>query len=93
MVTLKEKTEKEVQKEAEKEAKSKVERLKNEERLKKEKEAKKEEGLNALLGCSTLADGFKLLKESFGKKPKPTNKEKEIIEKFKNQFKNSQKEI
>jgi len=29
-----------------------------------------------------LADGFKLLKDSFGKKPKPTEEEKEIIKKF-----------
>lgn len=78
---------KKVQEEAEKEAKLKVERLENEKRLKKEKEAKKEEGLNSLLDCTTLAYGFRLLKESFGKKPNPTNKEKEIIEKFKNRFK------
>lgn len=54
------------------------------EALNQEKEAKKQEGLNTLLQCKTLADGFKLLKESFGKKPKPTNDEKEVIQKFKN---------
>ncbi len=48
------------------------------------KAQKKQDGLNALLDCKTLADGFKLLKDSFGKKTKPTSEEKEIIKKFKN---------
>ena len=43
------------------------------------KAQKKEDGLNALLNSKTLADGFKLLKDSFGKKPKPSKEEKEII--------------
>lgn len=74
--------------EAQKEAQAEAEKKKKEqEELKKqqqqeEKEKKKQEGLNALLDCKTLAEGFKLLKDSFGKKPKPTNKEKEIIQKF-----------
>ena len=66
--------------EADKKAKEEADRAK----AKAEKEAKKQEGLNALLDCKTLADGFKLLKDSFGKKPKPTNEEKEIIKKFMN---------
>ena len=61
------------------------------EREKKEAEElkaqKKQDGLNALLNCKTLADGFKLLKDSFGKKPKPTDEEKEIIKKFMNRQK------
>jgi len=80
--------EKEAKEKAEKEAKKKAEseRLAKEEALKKEKEQKKSEGLNALLDCKTLPEGFKLLKDSFGKKPKPSSEEKAIIEKFKKKF-------
>ena len=80
--------EKEAKEKADQEAKDKAEgeRLAKEESLKKEKEAKKSEGLNALLDCKTLADGFKLLKDSFGKKPKPSSEEKVIIEQFKKKF-------
>ena len=76
--------EKEAKEKADQEAKDKAEseRLAKEEALKKEKEQKKSEGLSALLDCKTLADGFKLLKDSFGKKPKPSSEEKEIIKKF-----------
>ena len=65
-----------------KQDKERKEREKKE--LEEAKAKKKQEGLNALLDCKTLADGFKLLKDSFGKKPKPTNEEKEIIKKFMN---------
>jgi len=71
-------------------------RAEEQEALMREKEAKKQEVLNALLECKTLADGFKLLKDSFGKKPKPTEEEKAIIEEFYRQQKtlsNSDKKV
>ncbi len=77
--------EKEQKLELEKKAKEEAQRNRDIEQkvLQEEKEKKKEEGLIALLDCKTLAEGFKLLKDSFGKKPNPSNEEKEIIEKFK----------
>ena len=84
----KERSEAEAKERAEAEHRAKVEEAR------KEKEQKKQEGLNALLDCKTLPDGFKLLKESFGKKPKPTNEEKEIIQKyFKKQKKLSKSDL
>jgi colicin import membrane protein len=85
--------EKEAKEKADQEAKEKAEseRLAKEEALKKEKEQKKSEGLSALLDCKTLADGFKLLGNSFGQKPKPTEEEKKIIIEFKNKHKNLSK--
>ncbi|MEA2048591.1 MAG: hypothetical protein U9O64_09130 [Campylobacterota bacterium] len=41
--------------------------------------------------CKTLAEGFKLLKDSFGKKPKPTAEQKEVIQKFYNKQRNLSK--
>lgn len=80
--------------EAEAKERAEAERIAKVEEARKEKEQKKQEGLNALLDCKTLADGFKLLKESFGKKPKPTNEEKEMIQKyFKKQKKLSRSDL
>jgi len=89
------KTQKEL--EAQKEAQAKAEqKRKEEEELKKQqekekKEEKKQDGLNKLLDCKTIPDGFKLLKDSFGKKPKPTNEEKKIIEEFYKKMSKKQK--
>lgn len=52
------------------------------ERLQNEKKAKAQEGLAKLLDCEDLTDGFKLLKDSLGKKPKPSSEQKKIIESF-----------
>jgi len=79
----KKKAEEEEQKRLKKE-KEEQERLKEQERLQNEKKAKAQEGLSQLLECETLAEGFKLLKDSLGKKPKPTAEEKEIIKSFRN---------
>ncbi|MBA1419720.1 MAG: type III-B CRISPR module RAMP protein Cmr6 [Epsilonproteobacteria bacterium] len=73
--------------EAEKKAREEAQR----EKEKADKEAKKEEGLNALLDCKTLADGFKLLKDSFGKKPKLTAEETKIVQQYYNKQKNLSK--
>lgn len=81
-----EKQEEKARKEREKEEKEKQEK-----KAREDKEKKKEEGLSALLECKTLAEGFKLLKDSFGKKPKPSNEEKAIIQKYFNQQKNLSK--
>ncbi|NKQ41264.1 MAG: type III-B CRISPR module RAMP protein Cmr6 [Sulfurovum sp.] len=51
------------------------------------KKSKANEGINTLLKCNTLAEGFKLLKDSFGKNPNPTKEQKEIILAFKKQHK------
>jgi len=87
----KEQTEEERREEERALAQSLKEKKEREEKAKREakeaKEKQKEEGLNALLDCKTLPEGFKLLKDSFGKKPKPSSEEREIIEKFKKKFK------
>ena len=63
-----------------------------EERKKREEKAKKAaEGINALLDCKTTAEGFKLLKELFGVKPKPTAEQKKVIEQFYKKQKNLSK--
>ena len=51
---------------------------------KEEKTQKAENGISKLLECKTLAEGFKLLKDSFVTKPKPTPEQKEIIQQFYN---------
>lgn len=77
----KKKAEEEEQKRLKKE-KEEEERLKEQKRQQNAKKAKAQEGLSQLLECKTLAEGFKLLKDSLGKKPKPTVEEKEIIKSF-----------
>ena len=89
------KTQEEIKAQKEAEAKAiqqkKEEEERKKEQQKREREEKKQKGLNALLDCKTIPEGFKLLKDSFGKKPKPTNEEKEIIEEFYNKMKKKQK--
>ena len=89
------KTKKELEAQKEEEAKAIQQKKEKEEqereRKKLEREKNKQEGLNALLDCKTIPEGFKLLKDSFGKKPKPTNEEKEIIEEFYNKMSKKQK--
>jgi len=89
------KTQEEIKAQKEAEAKAiqqkKEEEERKKEQQKREREEKKQKGLNALLDCKTIPEGFKLLKDSFGKKPKPTNEEKEIIEEFYNKMKKNQK--
>jgi len=63
-------------------------RLQDIENAKKEKEKKAKDGIDSLLECKFLSDGFKLLKDSFGAKPKPTPQQKEIIEQYFNKQKN-----
>lgn len=77
----KRKKELEEQKKIEKEQKLKEQKEKQN-HLQNAKKAKAQEGLSQLLECKTLAEGFKLLKDSLGKKPKPTAEEKEIIKSF-----------
>ncbi len=60
-------------------------------RLKEQKVKKAEDGINTLLDCKTLADGFKLLKDSLGKVPKPTSEQKEVIQQYFNKQKNLSK--
>jgi len=86
----KEKAEKE-QKEKEAKEKAELERKDKEEKLKAEKSKKANEGISALLDCKTLAEGFKLLKDSFGKKPKLNSEQKEIVQKYYNMQKNLSK--
>ncbi len=87
----KEQTEEERREEERALTQSLKEKREREEKAKREakeaKEKQKEEGLNALFDCKTLPEGFKLLKDSFGKKPKPSSEERKIIEKFKKKFK------
>lgn len=79
-------TQEEKDKEAEalalKKALAEKERLKAIENAKKEKAKKANEGISALLECKTLQEGFKLLKDSFGKVPKPTPEQKAIIQQY-----------
>jgi len=82
----KEKEEKAQQEKAQKEQEQK-EREAEQEREREAKKAKANEGINALLECNTLAEGFKILKDSLGKKPKPTQEQKEIILEFKKRHK------
>lgn len=80
------KTKEEIEKEEEelKLQKAKEEELKRkeQERAKQEKEQKAKLGLAQLENCKSLKDAFKILKDSFGKHPKPTPEQKEIIQKF-----------
>jgi len=66
-------------------------RLQDIEDAKTEKEQKEKDGINTLLDCKTLADGFKLLKDSFGKKPNPTTEQKEVIQAYYKKQKNLSK--
>ncbi len=86
----KEQKEKE-QKEKEVREKAEVERQVIEDTLKADKSQKANEGINALLDCQTLAEGFKLLGDSFGPKPKPTQEQKEIIKQYYKKQKNLSK--
>lgn len=61
------------------------------EALKEEKQQKAKNGINALSDCKTLADAFKLLKESFGAKPKTSPEQKALIQAFYNKQKNLSK--
>lgn len=70
------------QKEREQKELAEKERLKLEEEKRAKKAQKAQEGLNALFDCKTLDEAFKLLKDSFGKKPKLTPEQKAIVEKF-----------
>jgi len=65
-----------------KKALAKTKRLQDIEDAKKEKAQKAEKGISSLLECKTLTDGFKLLKDSFGQVPKPTQEQKAIIEQY-----------
>lgn len=67
------------------------EQKEEQERLQNKKKEKAQEGLAKLLDCEDLTDGFKLLKDSFGKKPKLTNEEKTIVQKYFNKQKNLSK--
>lgn len=60
-------------------------------KAKQEKEQKAKDGINLLLECKTLPEAFKLLKDSFGKVPKPTPEQKEIIQQFYKKQKNLSK--
>ena len=60
-------------------------------KAKQAKEQKAQDGINALLECKTLPEAFKLLKDSFGKVPKPTPEQKEIIQQFYKKQKNLSK--
>ena len=60
-------------------------------RKKEEKLKKAKEGIDTLLECKTLPEAFKLLKDSFGAKPKPTPEQKAIIQEFFNKQKNLSK--
>jgi len=81
------KTEAEKVKALEEEKKKKEEaeakRLQEIEDAKNAKANKAKEGIDSLLECKTLEEAFKLLKDSFGKVPKPTPEQKKIIQAFK----------
>ena len=82
---------KKAQKEKEAKEKAAAQRQEEEDKLKAEKLQKANEGISALLDCKTLAEGFKLLKDSFGKKPKLSSDQREIVQKYYNMQKNLSK--
>ena len=84
----KEQEEREENQRKEREAKEKA---LQEEKLKEEKAQKAKHGVESLHKCKNLPVAFKLLKDSFGKVPKPTPEQKEIIQKFYNKQKNLSK--
>lgn len=84
----KEREKKALQLKKEQKEQARLQALENE---KREKEQKAKEGVSALLECKTLEEGFKLLKDSFGAKPKPTPEQKEIIQQYFNKQKNLSK--
>jgi len=57
-------------------------RLDNLKKEKAEKEQRRKDGINSLLSCKTVQEGFKLLKDSFGTRPKLSKADKEIIQEF-----------
>jgi len=69
----------------------KAQQLKEIEDAKKAKEQKAKEGIESLFDCKTLDEAFKLLKESFGKVPKPTPEQKAIIKQYHDKQKNLSK--
>jgi CRISPR-associated protein Cmr6 len=89
------KTEAELEAERIAEEEAKAERKAREEaalqQAKAEKEAKKQEGISKLLSCKSLEEGFRLLKETFGKKPNPTPEERAVIEQYFKKQKNLSK--
>ncbi len=89
------KTEEEKKREEEESAHKKEQdnknRLQGIEDAKGKKEQKAKEGIDSLLECKTLPAGFKLLKDSFGAKPKPTAEQKKIIEQYFKKQKNLSK--
>ncbi len=87
----KEEAEQEVEELGLKKQRDEAKRLQDIEDAKTDKEQKEKEGINTLLDCKTLADGFKLLKDSFGKKPNPTTEQKEVIQAYYNKQKNISK--
>jgi len=89
-----EEKERELQELEEKREKEKQQREEEEKRIKEQKAQKAKEGINTLLECKTLPEAFKLLKDSFGAKPKPTPEQKKVIQEFYNKQKNlSKKDI
>jgi CRISPR-associated protein Cmr6 len=84
----KEQEEREENQRKEREAKEKA---LQEEKLKEEKAQKAKQGVELLHECKNLPEAFKLLKDSFGKVPKPTSEQKEIIQEFYNKQKNLSK--
>jgi len=87
----KEEVEQEKEQLALKKQRDEAKRLQDIEDAKTEKEQKEKDGINTLLDCKTLADGFKLLKDSFGKKPNPTTEQKEVIQAYYKKQKNLSK--
>ena len=89
------KTQEEEEEEKRVEELQKVQREKQREediqKAKQAKEQKAKDGISSLLQCKTLPDAFKLLKDSFGKVPKPTPEQKEIIQQFYKKQKNLSK--
>ena len=80
----KEQEEKEAELKKEQEVK---EREQKEKELKEQKQHKAQEGLNALNGCKTFAEGLKILKESFTTaKPKLNDEQKGIVLAFAKRF-------
>jgi CRISPR-associated protein Cmr6 len=69
----------------------KSKRLQDIENTKNEKAQRAKDGIDSLSECSTLAEAFKLLKDSFGAKPKPTLEQKEIIQAYYDKQKNISK--
>ena len=70
-----------VKKELEKK-KNKAKKELEEKKNKAKKEQKAEAGINILMSCKSIDEAFKLLKDSFGKIPKPTPEQQKIIRAF-----------